>query len=1258
MSLDLDRLRSLVVTALDLPAEVREEYLRATCPDDALLEAALKLLRFHPSEAGADVDGADADGAEAQETRVVSPFPPPSASSRLDPAESLTQIGRYEIHRRIGQGGMGVVYLARDPDLDREVAIKQLPGRLAESSEWLDQFREEARTLAQLNHPNIATIHSLETDQDRPFLTMEFVSGETLAELLKSGPMETDEVLTLVLGVAGALEAAHDRGIAHLDLKPDNIMVGDDHRPRILDFGLARRFETKSSDAEVPSDDVSSDSGSPDADSPRETPLGVAGTPGYMSPERVRSSPAMALFADVSEVTDPTELGSIRSDARPSAAPHLDAFAADAWSFGCVLFECLTGLRAFGGTAEERLRTTLSSPAPLDLLPAQTPAPLRHIVEQCLTKNTDERLTSFRTVRRIVESVIERKERDRLQSLNTRGADRPSLPRYLTRFHGREQEVETIAERLGTHRLVTLTGFGGSGKTRLAVEALSVLAEESVWVDLLAIDHPDQVLVSFLSAFGVKEPGNDPVGQVMHLLGDSDTVLLLDNCEHVLSRCRELLQRILPQCPRVRVLATSREPLGLDGEIVIPVSPLPVPAGDGDSPENPALRLFLDRAESFGAVITESEEARQLAIEICRRLEGIPLALEIAAGQLDVLGLGELNDRLDSRIELPSEPSGARHRSLRSVIDWSFDRLSAAEKTMLCRMSLLPSSWTLATAEAVGLEDPGSPWRAFEIVKGLVRASLLQRESTRDPDSPSRFRMLETVAEYAREQLRENEIVGDEASARLAFVRYYHQLLDRESYPISEFHRLSQVFRLEDDNVSGALDQLRDMQASRGVDVDKPEAKDLAVACAELTLDASRFWNLFGRYDEWIRRTETASEGVERFAAEERVLRCGVHLNRAEARLREGRAAEVEEIASTALDQAVELGHVRYQVRGLTLLGGAARGLGALPKALELLDQALDLIAASEKDALPAGTAVKEAELATILHNRAVVLLHVGQPDEADKVLRKSLKMQEALGNELGTASCVNAIGAVASLRGQYSEALSCYERSLAIRRRHDDVAGMMMSLGNLGRVAANVALTDSDPATRWEQATDWSKEGIELAKRAGDHVQLATLYLTLSLIQSQQGNLRAAIEVAKEALESARVAKSPNTEATALDVLSGYAIKLPDFEEAQSLGLKSFRIRLASSSVVAYQPLRHLALARGGLGDLKSAAILLACARAEVERYGARLVATQARDDERLWSQIESELGIETAEELAHRGKTTAPDEILSVVEFGPSSQ
>ncbi|MBD3237516.1 MAG: protein kinase [Candidatus Eisenbacteria bacterium] len=347
---DWQTIRRLFHAALDLPPDEREAFVDAQCADDQRLRETLRLLLQSDQEAG----GSRISGVGA---------PVPSVESLREEPRLPSRIGRYPIERELGRGGWGTVYVAEDPRLKRKIALKVLTSSLAHAPAASARFEREAQLLARLNHPHIATLHSFEREGEVDFITMELVAGDTLAERIAAGRLSGAQALGICRQVAEALEAAHSEGVIHCDLKPTNIKLTPQGRVKVLDFGLARALVDPQVDPDEPVALAAKASS-------------VLGSPGYMSPEQLLGRPL---------------------DHRT-----------DIWAFGCVLFECLAGGKAFsGGTALDRIGATLDVEPAWNSLPADLPAALRELIRRCLRKEAGERPASMAEVRMELERSLQ-----------------------------------------------------------------------------------------------------------------------------------------------------------------------------------------------------------------------------------------------------------------------------------------------------------------------------------------------------------------------------------------------------------------------------------------------------------------------------------------------------------------------------------------------------------------------------------------------------------------------------------------------------------------------------------------------------------------------------------------------------------------------------------------------------------------------------------------------------------------------------------
>ena len=400
---------------------------------------------------------------------------------------------------------------------------------------------------------------------------------------------------------------------------------------------------------------------------------------------------------------------------------------------------------------------------------------------------------------------------------------RPSVPAPLTSFVGRDEELTQLRKLLGSGRLITLTGPGGVGKTRLATEIAGRLEGPAWFVPLAPVSDPGEVPYTVLDALGIRgpvirvgaEPIADPLDRLSRTLAERDDVLILDNCEHVVEAAADLAARLLSTCPRLRIVATSREPLRTDGENLLPVPPLPFPRrGEDGNEAYPSVRLLCDRAAAVRPGFTLDGRNADAIARVCRALDGMPLAIELAAVWLRVLSAGQLAERIDDRFALltgGSRTALPRHQTLRAVVDWSWELLAEPERMLARRLSLFPAGATLEAAEQVCAGDGLAAGEVLTTLSAVVDKSILaavqaagQAAGQVAGDGGTRYVMLETVRAYCLERL---STADETRRYRDSFTTYYLALAERADPALRGPEQGHWMRRLlaEQDNVYAAL---------------------------------------------------------------------------------------------------------------------------------------------------------------------------------------------------------------------------------------------------------------------------------------------------------------------------------------------------------------------------------------------------------------------------------------------------------------------
>ncbi|MFI7357558.1 ATP-binding protein [Streptomyces avidinii] len=606
---------------------------------------------------------------------------------------------------------------------------------------------------------------------------------------------------------------------------------------------------------------------------------------------------------------------------------------------------------------------------------------------------------------------------------------RPEVPRgnlrpRLTSFVGREPELAALRADLSRLRLITLTGPGGSGKTRLAEHAAAAHPEAGWIVELARLDHPAAVPGAVLSALGLRESSlvarenptpaaTDPTSRLVEHCAHRRLLLVLDNCEHVVGAAAELAERLLTHCPGVRILATSREPLGVPGETVRPVEPLP-PA--------PAHRLFADRGAAARPGFSPTDEDPAAVVEICARLDGLPLAIELAAARLRLLTPRQIADRLDDRFRLLTSGSRTvlpRQQTLRAVVDWSWDLLDEAERTVLRRLSVFAGGCDLAAAEAVCADprDP-APYDAADLLGSLVDKSLVLAEP--DEDHGMRYRMLETIHEYAAERAAAHPAGARDAARRHA--AHYVAFAEEAEPLIRSAAQLPWIRRVETE-----LDNLRAaLHTSAG------EAADTEVA-QRLVFALGWFW--------WLRNYR--AEGAE-WTTRILALTPGIPAEGTPAYWRHMRLQVLDMFLLAESNSADRFHTPEYRDLAAHLKETFRHGSpettrfpGMLwPATSFLTGTALEFHADLDRSVANCRVHAGEWELGIVLMLRAHVAIDVtGGLAAVDADLAELHEIARRVGDRWTRAQVASAAGEVALSRGRYADARVEYEECLRLAR-------------------------------------------------------------------------------------------------------------------------------------------------------------------------------------------------------------------------------
>jgi non-specific serine/threonine protein kinase len=681
----------------------------------------------------------------------------------------------FRIESQIGRGGMGVVFKATQLSLERQVALKVISPELASEERFRERFLREARLAASIDHPNLLPVYEAGEAEGTLFLAMRLVEGDSLAgHVRREGALPPERAVRLLAQLASALQAAHDAGLLHRDVKPHNVLLageaGAEHA-YLCDFGLARPVSGGSLTAEG----------------------GLVGTASYAAPEQIRG-----------EDLDPR---------------------CDLYSLACVLYECLTGHPPF--RAEDELALCwahLYEPAPLPGSVVPVLAAFDPVFVRAIAKDPEERFSSAAELVQAAEAAL-------AAAVSPAAASAPrssllKLPRSATSFLGRERELQEVLDLLLDEgvRFLTLTGPGGTGKTRLALraaeEAAPVFPDGVYWVGLASIRDPSLVLETIAQTLEAKQ-------DLAADIGDKRLLVLLDNLEQVVDVAPDVAA-LLEVCPNLTLLVTSRELPRVQAEIEYPVPPLV---------DHEGIELFCRRSR-----LEPSEEIG----ELCTRLDNLPLAVELAAARTKVLSPAQILERLAHRLDLLTGQRDAdpRQQTLRATIEWSYELLSPSEQELFARLSVFTGGCTLEAAEAICTAD-------LDTLQSLVEKSLLRF-------SNERYWMLETMRAYALERL---DAPGTDDELRGRYSQFFIDLADRGYADLRGRDAAQWLKRFEDEHDN-----------FRAVLVFLSEA-DEPVRALQLTGALSRFWMTRGYLSEGRRWLESSLGATSAQVARPRALR-------------------------------------------------------------------------------------------------------------------------------------------------------------------------------------------------------------------------------------------------------------------------------------------------------------------------------------------------------------------------------------------------
>ncbi|HXT34346.1 MAG TPA: tetratricopeptide repeat protein [Chloroflexota bacterium] len=736
-----------------------------------------------------------------------------------------------------------------------------------------------------------------------------------------------------------------------------------------------------------------------------------------------------------------------------------------------------------------------------------------------------------------------------------------NLPLQVTSFIGREREQATVEKLLARAPLVTLVGAGGCGKTRLALQVAADLLEEhpdGVWlVEFAALNQAasdnallvPQVVATALSLREV--PGQSFLETLLDALSTKRLLLILDNCEHLVAACAELAAALLRRCPRLRILATSRERLAIQGETSYRVPSLSLPEADQSHMAawtgSEAVRLFAERAGAIKPAFALTEENGNAVVQICARLAGIPLAIELAAARVASMPVETIAKRLDQSIGLLTEglrDMPPRQRTLRATLDWSWALLDQHEQALLQRLSVFAGGWSLGAAVAIRAGDEFADWEVPDLLDRLVNKSLVGLDE-REP--AIRYWLLETVRQYAGERLAASGTMAATRDRHLDWCLSFAEEAETHLKGPEQDAWLARLAR-EHDNLRAALAWARE----RGENDDRRP---------RLAGALWRFWHLRGYLTEgrgWLEEA-LISGGESPAGVRARVLdgaaslaygqndyaRAGALHEEALALRRtlgdeQGIAASLNGLGNVAFQQddygrAVALYEEALALRrGLGDTWGIAASLGNLGNAADLQGDHGRATALIE-EALALQREVGDTwGVATSLNNLGNIAGRLGDYERAAILLDEALLLFRTLGHTYGIARALDCRGDVACRQGEYGRAMALHDEALPLRRALGDTQGIAASLSGLGDVAYRLR-EDGRAMALYEEA-------LALRRGLGDTWGVANSLQSLGLLAERQGEHERALALQRESFQLSHAIGSRDLTVKCLDCLARLA--------------------------------------------------------------------------------------------------------------------
>jgi predicted ATPase/serine/threonine protein kinase/DNA-binding CsgD family transcriptional regulator len=1100
------------------------------------------------------------------------------------------QLGNYRLVRLLGRGGFAEVYLGEHIHLQSHAALKVLHTMPIEEQQAA--FVQEAQTLVRLRHPHIVRLLDFALEAGEPFLVMDYAPGGSLRALHPAGTrLPLGAVVAYVRQVASALYYAHDQRLIHRDVKPENMLLGSQGELLLSDFGLALFTHQQ-----------------PISSTNRHAKQ-VVGTSLYLAPEQLQGNP------------------------RPQS---------DQYALAAVVYEWLCGTPPFSGTSEEiaMQHLTMALPPLRRALPDLSSA-VEEVILRALAKDPEQR---FGTIQEFASA---------LEQANRSGTSFPEparsmaippgclvstgqqtvraiwkVPAMLTSVVGREREVSALRSLLSQPevRLVTLLGPGGIGKTRLSFQVAQATREQFVdgvcFIPLASVTDASLLIPAIAEALEIQERGEYSLEQrVMFALAQKQMLLILDNFEQLLGAV-PVVEHLLTTCPQIKILVTSRAVLYVAGEHEFLVSPLSLPdLRQLPSPEGlmqyAAVALFVQRARAALSSFALTESNARAIAEICIRLDGLPLAIELAAARARLLPPAALLARLSQRLSVLTSGGRTlpeRQQTLRNTLKWSYDLLDTQEQKLFRLLSGFVGGWTVEAVET--LWQANAEAEALPTLDGL--ASLLDKSLLIKVDQEGeelRLQMLETVREYGWECVHTS---GETEAICRAHAAYFLELAQRAEPHLKGSRQIVWLRRLEQEheNLLAALHWLIEQQETEA-------ALNLAGALW-------RFWYLRGYWSEgnrWLTLALQLPQAESFPRARARALGGAGRLAQYQGNSTTGRQ-QLE--ACVALYRELEDRQGLAEALTMWELDYRHAPLSFRP----LLEESIAL-ARENGDTWTLATALQGLGRFTVSHESA---------QAARPFLAESAALFREAGDIHGLTAGLGALIIVETMQGNILPAAELTQEFLGQARALGNTPVIIDALYTMSYVALLQG--------HYMQAISSAQEGLALARELGDKAASGRMLGNLGEIAMEQDNLQEAAACFEEAFALFKEMGHKDNCAASLSSLGDARRLQGEIQQAMALYSEGFLLaRELGNKVNMGWCLVGLALVAGSEGRAEQAALLFGAAEACLN-VRAEMNPKQRGNYERSVEQVRLQLGEEMFTALWMRGQAMPPEDVVAGAE------